>query len=385
MDLKHIREFFDSIVHLLAYSQRLSTTPYEVDVIVNPVAGRVARHHILAHELSVVRSFLERLHTMHPNHSQHDLLPAVNAMLHISERRGNAALITRSIIDSMLPAKGAVVAADAPRRLLVSVGGDGTHEEVLSELYQADPSVLNRLEVFRLPMGTGNDSADAGEVQEACELLYGGETSRRISALKVHAAGLDPFFSFNIASMGLDAYVTDVTNRLRGVVPGDTYKVIADFATLFYEPSFRRGPMEIRLESPEGIVETLAGKFVLLAMGVSGHRVYGGAKPVLPGDENLCLVSSVSVIRKIQLKKLFYSGTHVDQRETTMRAARHIVVQYDGRIPVQVDGESRWLHPENFPVSIEILEPRVHVLTHPIVTGSRKIDSESRTLRNRVP
>ncbi|HUX50728.1 MAG TPA: diacylglycerol kinase family protein [Spirochaetia bacterium] len=384
MDLKQIREFFDSIVHLLAYSQRLSTTPYQVDVIVNPVAGRVARHHILTHELAVVRSFLDRLRTIYPNHNPHDVLPAANTMLHISERPGNAALITRNIIDSMLPTGGAALAADAPRRLLVSVGGDGTHEEVLSVLYQADPSVLQRLEIFRLPMGTGNDAADAGEVQEACELLYGGENSRRISALRVQATGLDPFFSFNIASMGLDAFVTDVTNRLRGVVPGDTYKAIADVATLFYEPTFRRGPMEIRIESPEGSQETLSGRFVLLAMGVSGHRVYGGAKPVLPGDENLCIVSSVSVIRKIQLKKLFYSGTHVDQPETTMRKARRIVVQYDGKIPVQVDGESRWLHPEHFPVSIEILEPRVHVLTHPKVTESRRIDSESRSPQNRA-
>lgn len=372
MSVKHIRELFDGILSILSFSDRFRATPYEVDVIVNPSAGKVAHQHTLHREMDVVREFISKLKGIHPRQAGHEIFSALNARLHISEHPGYVGRIVREVISTMRGQRSGDGLKVAARRLLVSVGGDGTHEELLSVLYEADAEVLDRLEIFRLPMGTGNDAADAAEVADACELLYRGENGTKLGAIRVKPVGMEPFYSFNIASFGIDAYVTDMTNRLKNVIPGDVYKVIADVATLFYEPRYRHSLMTITGELPDGTRETFAGKFLLVAIGLSGHRVYGGAKPVLPGDENLCMMTKVGIARKVFLKKMLYTGTHVFQPETTMRSVRRIWVQYDGTIPVQVDGESRWLRAENFPVEVEILEPRIRVLTLPAVTESRR-------------
>ncbi|WP_455382593.1 diacylglycerol/lipid kinase family protein [Salinispira pacifica] len=362
MDSNQIDEFFRGIVKVLSYSHRLKRCRYAVDVIVNPVAGRVARHGIFHQELGVVRSFVERLHRQR-RESGGPVESGVEpeAKLHISTRPGQAADIAAAILEGIRK-RGAL--EPQTRNLVVTVGGDGTHEEVLGVLYHGDPVDLQRLEIFRLPMGTGNDSADALEVAEACDILYEGEDGKRVGALRVTPKGMEPLYSFNIASLGIDAYITYLTNKLKSVIPGDVYKVLADVSTLFYQPPYRHGPMTITAESDSGERSVFQGRFVLVAMGLSGHRVYGGAKPVLPGDENLCMMSEVGIVRKVRLKKMLYAGTHTQQPETTMASARRITIDYDGRIPVQVDGEACWLESSNFPVEIEIMEPRLHVLAH---------------------
>lgn len=362
MDSQKIDEFFHGIVRVLSFSERLKKSPYHVDIIVNPVAGRVARHGIFHQELGVVRAFVERLRRLGKESGvPQESSPHPDAKLHISLRPGHAAEIAAGILERIGSSHDS---APETRNLLVTVGGDGTHEEVLSALYQGDAAVLAKLEIFRLPMGTGNDSADALEVAEACDILYEGEDGKRIGALRVTPKGMAPLYSFNIASIGIDAYVTYLTNRLKTLIPGDVYKVLADVATLFYQPRYGSEPMTIIAETGSGEVETLRGRFILVAMGLSGHRVYGGAKPVLPGDQNLCVMSEVGLMRKIRLKKMFYAGTHIHQPETRMLNVKRITITYDGRVPVQVDGEACWLEPENFPLEIEILDPRLHVLTH---------------------
>ncbi|HUX11953.1 MAG TPA: diacylglycerol kinase family protein [Spirochaetia bacterium] len=362
MDLKQIDEFYRGIVRVLSFAERLKKTPYRVDVIVNPVAGRIARHGTLHQDLGVVRAFVERLHRLREESGRLDEpLVEPSAALHISESPGHAAAIAAGILERI-----GRTGEDSPirRNLVVSVGGDGTHEEVLSVIYGSSAAVLDRLEIFRVPMGTGNDSADALEVAEACDILFQGADGKRIGALRVKPRGLPALYSFNIASIGIDAYITYLTNRLKSVIPGDVYKILADVATLFYNPRYRDEPMTIVARARSGEVETLRGRFILVAVGVSGHRVYGGAKPVLPGEENLCAMSQVGILRKLRLKEMFYAGTHVLQPETHMLNARRITISYDGRIPLQVDGEAIWLEPANFPLEIEVLEPRIHVLTH---------------------
>jgi diacylglycerol kinase family enzyme len=215
---------------------------------------------------------------------------------------------------------------------------------------------------IRLPLGTGNDGADSRDLGKTIATLLGHGEEAYDGSVEVKPTGMSVIRGFNIASIGLDAYIAYLTNRLKGKFGGDLYKVIADVTTLFYEQIVGAGPMRVTTTDADGTEIEHNGRFMICAIGVSGHREYGGGKRVLPGEENVCLIDRVGLLGKIRLKSLFYRAEHPGEPNVTMRSARTVVVHYQGRIPLQVDGETVWLREDNFPVRFTVREPQIPVL-----------------------
>ena len=191
----------------------------------------------------------------------------------------------------------------------------------------------------------------------------------RTGRLRVTPRGMTSFYGYNIASVGLDAYVGYLTNRLKGRFGGDLYKVIADVMTLLYERVVGAGPMRAEIVDDQGRASRLEGVFLLFALGVSGYRQYGGGKLVLPGYENLCAIEPLGIVGKIRLKSLFYRGEHVHEPNVRMASAVRATIHYGQSIPLQIDGETVWLHAEHFPLEMEVLPPEVPVLRLGRVSG----------------
>lgn len=248
--------------------------------------------------------------------------------------------------------------------LIVSAGGDGTHGEVLSACdgptWRA--AAAKDLYFVRLPFGTGNDGADAPDLPAAVRLLLGSAEPRRTGQVVATPREMPAFRAFNIASVGLDAYVSYLTNRLKGRFGGDLYKLIADVMTLLYERVVGAGPMRIDIVDEQGQTDRLERVFLLVALGVSGYRRYGGGKLVLPAYENFCAIEPIGLLGKLRLKALFYRGEHVHEPNVVMRSVRKIVIHYGRAIPMQVDGETVWLGKENFPLEMQVGPPEVPVL-----------------------
>jgi hypothetical protein len=174
-----------------------------------------------------------------------------------TERPGSAEEFTQVFVDE-------VQTNATPFYLLITAGGDGTSLEALSILYHAPAVVRSNAAVLRLPMGTGNDGADSPQLATALELLIKpsriehSPALRLITRLKTQSAFSEqkpqaaenaaitekadrlhsgeiiadshihspkgPFLAFNILSVGLDAFVTHMTNKMKGKLPGDFYK-----------------------------------------------------------------------------------------------------------------------------------------------------------------
>lgn len=309
----------------------------------NPIAGGVARHGELAESVRKTETYAAGLHAKSFN--------TVSVQTHYTSAPGHASQIVAELVET--PREGELV--------IVSAGGDGTHGEVVRVLVPAAEKI--DATVIRLPMGTGNDGADAPTFAEACGLLTFGTRLTGVPFVRVTEATGQQHFAFNIASLGLDAYVTDVGNRLKRIVPGDIYKGVADVATLFYEPVIGIGETRARIEFPSGESDTLVGRFIIFALGASGHRSYGDGKAVLPGADNLCAIETVGLRRKLQLKSLLYDGRHTGEPEVTMRNCRRVELHYDGKVPMQLDGEGVWLTPESFPITMEVAEAPIGRLT----------------------
>jgi diacylglycerol kinase family enzyme len=256
-----------------------------------------------------------------------------------------------------------------PFYLLITAGGDGTSLEALSVLYQAPASVRANMAVLRLPMGTGNDGADSPQLARALELLIKHSRIELTPAVRLipasggNAESKGPFLAFNILSVGLDAFVTHMTNKMKGKLPGDFYKLWVDIAALLYDRLYTVGPLNVRaLDGQGGEVRSFREKILLLAVGISGHRTYGSQKKILPDDRNVCAIRQMPLLRKLALKGLFANGTHIDKPEAILFNARRI--EFSGEYPIlaQMDGETVLLQKEDFPAVMELTEPVIPVL-----------------------
>ncbi|MDR0378293.1 MAG: diacylglycerol kinase [Spirochaetaceae bacterium] len=252
-----------------------------------------------------------------------------------------------------------------PFYLVICAGGDGTSLEIQTVLYHAAPEIRENLGVVRFPMGTGNDGADARELADVLALLL--EPCRiepaRALRLTTATAGKGPFLAFNILSVGLDAFVTHMTNKMKGTLPGDFYKLWVDIAALFYDRLYTVGPLDLRVfENPAEEGKVLRETVLLLAVGASGRRTYGANKRILPDDRNVCLVRQMPLVRKLALKGLFTTGAHAHTEESLLFNARRIEFRGEYPILAQMDGESVLLTPKDFPAAIELTEPVIPLL-----------------------
>jgi diacylglycerol kinase family enzyme len=264
----------------------------------------------------------------------------------------------------------------APFYLIITAGGDGTSLEVLSVLYNAPEEVRLNTAVLRLPMGTGNDGADSPGLAGALELLLkpsrieltpalrlltapGGIAASKAKG-KAKAQAQAPFLAFNILSVGLDAFVTHMTNRMKGKLPGDFYKLWVDLAALFYDRLYTVDFLDVKVSGEES--RSFREKILLLAVGVSGHRTYGSQKKILPDDRNVCALKQMPLLRKLALKGLFSTGEHIDKPEAVLFNAHR--VEFSGSHPIlaQMDGETVLLQKEDFPAAIELTDPVIPFL-----------------------
>ncbi|GHU02217.1 hypothetical protein FACS1894147_03640 [Spirochaetia bacterium] len=280
-----------------------------------------------------------------------------------TKRPGHAEEITRALLDEM---NAEAAASPAPFHLIIAAGGDGTSREILTVLAAAPESLRTRCVIVRLPLGTGNDGADAWDLESALQLLLEpGEAVlpaelQRSLRLTCSTPGKGPYPAFNVLSVGLDAFVTHNTNKVKGKMPGDSYKLWVDIAALFYDKIFRVGPLELRAFDAAGKeCACFTEKVLLTAMGISGGRTYGSNNKILPDDRNVCVIKQMSLFRKIALKGQFPTGAHIHAKEAMLFNAHRIELRGENPILAQMDGETVLLEPEDFPVTIELTPPLI--------------------------
>jgi diacylglycerol kinase family enzyme len=164
--------------------------------------------------------------------------------------------------------------------------------------------------------------------------------------------------AFNILSVGLDAFVTHMTNKMKGKLPGDSYKLWVDVAALLYDRLYKVDYFDIRaLDEHNREIMAFREKLLLLAMGVSGHRVYGAGKMILPNEHNVCGLKQMPLLRKLVFKGQVVKGKHTGHPDAMLFSANRLEISGKHPILAQTDGETIELQPEDFPAAIERTAP----------------------------
>jgi diacylglycerol kinase family enzyme len=338
---------------LLEHSPASPGLPIEVDVIANPVAGGFTRPKFAsrrAAELATLRVLASALpHREGP----------FGLRLHLTDGPGRAASIAKTVI-----AEARAAGYPPALRVLMTAGGDGTSLEAVGALMELPEAERQLWLVLRLPLGTGNDGSEGRELGSTLGRLLGPCAAAPRAAILVTpnpAGGTAPIWAFNIASIGADAFIADMTNRLKTSFPGDSYKLWVDIASVTYDFVYPSRPMRI-LAKGQGGEKVIEQGCLLLAMGVSGYRQYGSNKKILPGPDNVCFIPSLSLFRKLAVKGPISSGGHAAFPEVELFSAERLLVEYPGPLLFQADGEVTRFEARDFPVEFRLLPGAYRVL-----------------------
>jgi diacylglycerol kinase family enzyme len=245
--------------------------------------------------------------------------------------------------------------------VIVSGGGDGTHRTVANILLKSQET-SRKLFFLRLPLGSGNDGSCTPETQEFFSILKQGLQSRSLKYLEMQLANGENHRSFNILSLGMDAYVAHLNNKLKKILSGNVYKKVTDLAMLFYPGKKALGLLDVAITTKDQKPEQWIESPGLLAMGCSGKRIYGQGYNILPDQRNLCLIAMASLIKNAMLKPKIFSGEHLENERVSMYETESIEIKYNKSLWFQCDGESGKLNSDAFPLKIQLLNSKIEEL-----------------------
>ena len=275
--------------------------------------------------------------------------------------------------------------------VIVSAGGDGTSLEVQTgltkwalESEKNRDTVMNDILVYRLPLGTGNDGTDGHTFEESLGRLTKPLHFANAKAVKfsvnsevsengIKSAGMNPadygdvtekspWYAFNIAGLGLDAFVCWKTNQEKTKHPGNYYQLMVDFATLNYNKLFPPEKAEIQIFDGDKLLEKVDSPFEMLTFGVSGHRTFGSGKKIFPADENAAVIGKLDVIKMVKNSPKFNDGSYIKTNIAKTYCATKMILNYEHPVLCELDGETHLLLKENFPITLELTEPCIQVL-----------------------
>jgi diacylglycerol kinase (ATP) len=252
--------------------------------------------------------------------------------------------------------------AEAGRRLIVALGGDGTISEVANGILEAGSGAETELGI--IPRGTGGDFRRTldlpHDITEAAKRIREGR-ARPIDAGRVHFqghAGPTLVHHFvNVASFGFSSTVATRANasskRFGGRLAflGATLRALASYDNTDVWLTIGDHPRERRR--------------VLLAA-VGNGRFFGGGMKICPeahiddGVLDLVTVGDFSKGEVLTNIGRLYEGTHVELESVENARVTRVAVEpvdSDARIPIELDGET----PGHLPAVFEIVPAALRV------------------------
>ena len=249
--------------------------------------------------------------------------------------------------------------------LIVSVGGDGTHNEVTNGFFDGLEPVNPEAAMAIATSGTGGDLRKtlglAAGPHAALETLPGDATAPiDVGRFTYCNSKGDPAMGYfiNVLSFGIGGLVDQKVNSTTKVLGGKTSFFIATLRAL---SRFRR--QEVQLSLDGGPAATLQIHNVAVANG----RYFGGGMMIAPeanmSDGRFEVVSFVDMSTPsfMSLASSIYKGTHLSHPRVLHSRASRIDATSKDNVLLDVDGEQ----PGSLPLTIENLPGKIRLKVAP--------------------
>lgn len=225
--------------------------------------------------------------------------------------------------------EAAKVAVERRFDLVVAAGGDGTINEVINGLAEQD----HRPRLGIIPTGTTNDFARAlcipRDIEKAVDVILAGQS------MLLDIGRVNEHYFVNIAGGGkLTELTYDVPSKLKTMLGQLAYYVKG----IEMLPSLK--PIRTRIEYDGTIVDDDIMLFL-----VSNTNSVGGFEKLAPdarlddGYFDLLILKKINLAEFVRLATLALRGAHLEDKRIIYTQARHISVETDEKMQLNIDGE----------------------------------------------
>jgi len=247
---------------------------------------------------------------------------------------------------------------------IISVGGDGTHFEVMNGFFREDGTPLNpEAHVGFLPSGTGSDFtkslSGARTLEEHLEILARGPI-RALDLVRLELNGLNgrpaACYFQNVARIGIGAAVVRRANTGSRLMGGFATFMSATIATLF---TYR--PRQMRIELDGRVVEQ-----PMMELVVAQGRFDGGGMRTAPraklddGFADCYLYGRIGLVDALFNVRRIVSGTMLDRPDVVQhQQAMALTAESPEEVWVEADGELLG----SLPASFRVVPGAIRVIT----------------------
>jgi YegS/Rv2252/BmrU family lipid kinase len=265
-----------------------------------------------------------------------------------TERKGHAIILTMEGIK-------------AGFRKIITVGGDGTLNEVVNGVFLNDTCPTKDISLAMIPVGTGNDWGRMFGIpldyEKAIKII-------RDNKLMLHDIGQMSFYDgtdkknryfINIAGLGFESVVVRRTNIQKD--KGRSGKAIYFYNLLMSLLSYKNTKAEIVIDGEKITAD-------VFSINVGNGRYCGGGMRQTPnalpddGFLDVTIINGMGKFEIIRNLKILYDGTILNHPKIDGYRCKNIKVSSDSVIYTEADGESLGHTPVEFsiiPASINIV------------------------------
>jgi len=244
--------------------------------------------------------------------------------------------------------------------LIVSVGGDGTANEVVNGFFTPSGPVREDAAIGFISMGTGGDLVKTlgipKEPQEAVRhLLQSGRRPVDVGRVTYtgHNGARETRYFINVAGLGLDGDTVARVNRTSKALGGFISFLWGTVVSLLL---YRNQPMAI----------TVDGKLIydgpVTVVVIGNGRYFGGGMHIAPRAEmadglfDIILLHNLGKIELLANLPKVYRGAHMDHPRIMSLRGRKVSVDSSGMALLDLDGEQPGRAPAEFELIPQALQ-----------------------------
>ena len=261
---------------------------------------------------------------------------------YLTERPRHATVLTRRALE-----EGA--------ELIISVGGDGTNNEVVNGLFEDGKPLNPTVAMAVIPGGTGGDFARLLKISkdpEAAAERYAASTPRTIDVgclTCVDHDGQEASHMFlDIAGFGIGGEVDDRVNRTTKIFGGFVSFLWATFMTML---SYKNRPVHLRVD------DVLDEECVIQHVSVANGQYFGGGMWAAPdailddGLFDIIIGGDFTKSEMILHGGDIYKGKHLAHPKNRLLRGRKVTATAVETTLIDMDGEQ----PGRLPITLEIV------------------------------
>lgn len=250
-------------------------------------------------------------------------------------------------------------------RKFISVGGDGTNNEVINGIFTQDVVPTTEITMAALPIGTGNDWCRTFgipmEYEEVLKIIKTGHTfAHDIGKLTYYNDG-DPKIRYflNAAGTGLDEMVCSSTNLMKQQGKSGTIRYLISLVKCIFK--YKITHIQLTID------DELVFDDYILNLSIGNCRFNGGGMMTMPNAIPNDGLFDVTVIKKVSIFKFaanvknVYDGTFInkiDEVKTFRGKSIHIVSIPPHSLLVETEGENL----NNSPFDFEMLPRAINMV-----------------------